>query len=167
VLNAYTSREQTAFHARILKQDVPLALDMIGDILSNPTFEQAELERERQVVLQELGQARDTPDDIVFDHLQLAIFQDQPLGWPILGEEATVRLQPRDAEILYGVTIPAGGALIASGAEPCRHPGAGEKCAGLNWALCRWSCRHTMSVEISAPPKIWNRHGYAFPGRPT
>ena len=90
MLNAYTSREQTAFHARVLKDDVPLALDMIADILTNPTFEQAELERERQVVLQELGQARDTPDDIVFDHLQAAIFQDQPLGWPILGEEETV-----------------------------------------------------------------------------
>ena len=70
-LNAYTSREQTAFHARILKDDVPLALDIIADILTHPTFEQAELERERQVVLQELGQARDTPDDIVFDHLQV------------------------------------------------------------------------------------------------
>src|SRR6201992_3457374 len=89
-LNAYTSREQTAFHARVLKADVPLALDMIADILTNPTFEPAEIERERQGVLQELGQARDTPDDIVFDHLQSAIFQDQPLGWPILGEEATV-----------------------------------------------------------------------------
>ena len=96
VLNAYTSREQTAFHARVLKADVPLALDMIGDILTNPTFEQAELERERQVVLQELGQARDTPDDIVFDHLQSAIFKDQPLGWPILGEESTVNAFNRD-----------------------------------------------------------------------
>jgi predicted Zn-dependent peptidase len=64
VLNAYTSREQTAFHARVLKEDVPLALDMIGDILTNPTFEQSELERERQVVLQELGQVRDTPDGV-------------------------------------------------------------------------------------------------------
>ena len=90
ILNAYTGREQTAFHARILKDDVPLALDIIGDILTNPSFEQAEIERERQVVLQELGQARDTPDDIVFDHLQSAIFKDQPLGWPILGEEKTV-----------------------------------------------------------------------------
>ena len=50
ILNAYTGREQTAFHARVLKQDVPLALDIIADILTNPTFEQAELERERQVV---------------------------------------------------------------------------------------------------------------------
>ncbi len=90
VLNAYTSREQTAFHARVLKADVPLALNLIGDILTNPTFEPVELERERQVVLQELGQVRDTPDDIVFDHLQSAIYPGQPLGWPILGEEKTV-----------------------------------------------------------------------------
>ena len=89
-LNAYTSREQTAFHARILKNDVALALDIVADILANPIFAAEELERERQVVLQELGQARDTPDDIVFDHLQSVIYQGQPLGWPILGGEATV-----------------------------------------------------------------------------
>ncbi|HEY4275703.1 MAG TPA: pitrilysin family protein [Rhizomicrobium sp.] len=89
-LNAYTSREQTAFHARILKNDVGLALDLVADILVNPTFAAEELERERQVVLQELGQARDTPDDIIFDHLQSVIYRDQPLGWAVLGEEATV-----------------------------------------------------------------------------
>ena len=72
-LNAYTSREQTAFHARVLRADVPLALDILADILTHPTFEQNELERERQVVLQEIGQARDTPDDIIFDHLQTTI----------------------------------------------------------------------------------------------
>src|SRR4029079_18823667 len=81
-LNAYTAREQTAFHARVLKADVPLALDLLADILMHPTFEEGELERERQVVLQEIGQSRDTPDDIVFDHLQAAIYPDQPMGWP-------------------------------------------------------------------------------------
>ena len=95
-LNAYTSREQTAFHARVLKADVPLALDIIADILTAPTVEHAEIERERQVVLQELGQARDTPDDIIFDHLQAAIYEAQPMGWPILGEEATVAAFDRD-----------------------------------------------------------------------
>src|ERR1700743_1915257 len=89
-LNAYTSREQTAFHGRVLRADVPLAIDLLSDILIHPTFEQGELERERQVVLQELGQARDTPDDIIFDHLQAAIYPDQPMGWQILGEEETV-----------------------------------------------------------------------------
>ena len=89
-LNAYTSREQTAFHARVLKADVALGLDIIADILINPSYEIGELERERQVVLQELGQARDTPDDIVFDHLQSVIYPGQPLGWAILGDEETV-----------------------------------------------------------------------------
>jgi predicted Zn-dependent peptidase len=89
-LNAYTSREQTAFHARVLKDDVGLALDLVADILVNSTFLADELERERQVVLQELGQARDTPDDIIFDHLQEVAYPNQPLGWAVLGEEATV-----------------------------------------------------------------------------
>src|SRR5437764_7743807 len=71
-LNAYTSREQTAFHARVLKSDVPLAVDILADILTHPVFEAGELERERQVVLQEIGQARDTPDHLLFDHLQYA-----------------------------------------------------------------------------------------------
>ncbi|HEX3808492.1 MAG TPA: pitrilysin family protein [Rhizomicrobium sp.] len=89
-LNAYTSREQTAFHVRTLKADVPLAIDILADILIRPTFEQNELERERQVVLQELGQSRDTPDDIIFDYLQETIYPDQPVGWPILGTDKTV-----------------------------------------------------------------------------
>src|SRR5579864_5841903 len=101
-LNAYTSREQTAFHARILKQDVPVGLDLLADILTHPTFEQAELERERQVVLQEIGQARDTPDDIVFDHLQSAVYPDQPMGWPILGLDETVSAFSRSEERRVG-----------------------------------------------------------------
>jgi predicted Zn-dependent peptidase len=117
-LNAYTSREQTAFHARVLKADVALATDILADILSHPTFEQAELERERQVVLQELGQARDTPDDIVFDHLQEAIYPDQPMGWPILGNEETVSHFTReDLRSYMGANYRTGGmTLIASGA---------------------------------------------------
>jgi predicted Zn-dependent peptidase len=117
-LNAYTSREQTAFHARVLKADVPLAVDILADILTHPTFDQAELERERQVVLQELGQARDTPDDIVFDHLQTAIYPDQPMGWPILGDEKTVSGFTReDLQTYMGANYRTGGmTLIASGA---------------------------------------------------
>jgi predicted Zn-dependent peptidase len=117
-LNAYTSREQTAFHARTLKADVPLAVDILADILTHPTFEQAEIERERQVVLQEIGQARDTPDDIIFDHLQTAVYPDQPMGWPILGEEATVSAFTRsDLNGYMGANYRAGGmTFIASGA---------------------------------------------------
>ncbi|MGH6888584.1 MAG: M16 family metallopeptidase [Rhizomicrobium sp.] len=117
-LNAYTSREQTAFHARVLGDDVPLAVDILGDILTRPVFDAGELERERQVVLQEIGQARDTPDDIVFDHLQSAVYPEQPMGWPILGNEETVGGFTRDdLERYMRANYRAGGmALIASGA---------------------------------------------------
>lgn len=117
-LNAYTSREQTAFHARVLKADVPLGLDLLADILTHPTFEQGELERERQVVLQEIGQARDTPDDIVFDHLQAAIYPDQPMGWPILGLDETVSMFTReDLRTYMAANYRAGDmTLVSSGA---------------------------------------------------
>jgi predicted Zn-dependent peptidase len=96
-LNAYTSREHTAYYARVLKADVPLALDILADILQRSTFAEDELARERTVVVQEIGQAEDTPDDIVFDHLQAAAFPDQPLGWPILGTAEGVAGMPRSA----------------------------------------------------------------------
>ncbi|HEX4304173.1 MAG TPA: pitrilysin family protein [Rhizomicrobium sp.] len=117
-LNAYTSREQTAFHARVLKADVPLGIDLIADILINPSFEQSELERERQVVLQEIGQAADTPDDIVFDHLQAVTYPDQPMGWPILGLVETVSgFSQADLRTYFAANYRAGDmTFVASGA---------------------------------------------------
>jgi len=90
-LNAYTSREQTAYFARVLGDDVPLAVNILGDILLNSTFEHEEIERERGVILQEIGEAFDTPDDLVFDLLQDAAFPEQPVGRPILGTPDHVR----------------------------------------------------------------------------
>jgi predicted Zn-dependent peptidase len=95
-LNAYTSREQTAYYARTLADDVPLALDILADILQRSTFAPDELERERGVILQEIGQANDTPDDIVFDYLQEAAYPGQAIGRPILGSEANVSAMSRD-----------------------------------------------------------------------
>ncbi len=96
-LNAYTTREHTAYYARVLSGDVPLAIDILTDILQHSTFEERELERERAVILQEIGQAEDTPDDIIFDHFQLAAFPDQALGRPILGAPEIVRRLDPDA----------------------------------------------------------------------
>ena len=90
-LNAYTSRERTAYYARVLEADVPLALDLIADILRNSALEAAELEIERGVILQEIGQALDTPDDIIFDWLQETAFPDQPMGRAILGPPERIR----------------------------------------------------------------------------
>ncbi|PVA10403.1 peptidase M16 [Pelagivirga sediminicola] len=89
-INAYTSREVTAYYARVLKDDVPLALDVVGDILRNSTFDPKEIEVERGVILQEIGQALDTPDDIIFDWLQEKAYPDHPLGRAILGQHEGV-----------------------------------------------------------------------------
>ncbi|SMX37069.1 M16 family metallopeptidase [Octadecabacter ascidiaceicola] len=89
-INAYTSREMTAYYARVLENDVPLALDVIADILLNPVFDQSEIEVERGVILQEIGQALDTPDDIIFDWLQEEAFPNQALGRTILGPSERV-----------------------------------------------------------------------------
>ncbi|MFZ4690131.1 MAG: M16 family metallopeptidase [Polymorphobacter sp.] len=86
-LNAWTSRDTTVFHARLLARDLPLGLGLIADLVTNPRFDDDDLVREKDVVLQELGEARDTPDDIVFDHLQEAAFPGQALGRSILGSE--------------------------------------------------------------------------------
>jgi len=100
-LNAYTSRESTAYYAKMLKEDVPLALDILSDILQNSTFELEELERERAVILQEIGQANDTPDDIVFDHFQECAYPDQAMGRPVLGRPEIIRQIERDTVIRY------------------------------------------------------------------
>ncbi|MDE4134035.1 pitrilysin family protein [Phaeobacter sp. QD34_3] len=95
-INAYTSREVTAYYARVLKDDVPLALDVIGDILLNPVFDLHEIEVERSVILQEIGQALDTPDDVIFDWLQEESYRDQALGRTILGPAERIRAFSRD-----------------------------------------------------------------------
>ncbi len=90
-LNASTSAESTGFYARVLKADVPLALDVLSDILSEPTFEPEELRREQNVIVQEIGAVEDTPDDLVFERLHETAFPKQPLGRSILGTPETVR----------------------------------------------------------------------------
>lgn len=95
-INAWTSREMTAYYARVLQEDVPLALDVIADIVLNSTFDPREIETERGVILQEIGQVQDTPDDVIFDWLQEASYSGQPLGRSILGPAERVAAFGRD-----------------------------------------------------------------------
>ncbi|HZQ13798.1 MAG TPA: pitrilysin family protein [Pseudolabrys sp.] len=90
-LNAATSVESTAYYARVLKADVPLALDVLADIISEPTFDADELKREQNVIVQEIGAVEDAPDDLVFDRLQETAFPRQSVGRSILGTPETVR----------------------------------------------------------------------------
>src|SRR5437764_6674773 len=90
-LNAATSVETTAYYARVLRGDVPLALDVLSDILADPAFDPEELRREQNVIVQEIGASEDAPDDLIWDKLQETAFTGQPIGRSILGTPATVR----------------------------------------------------------------------------
>ena len=120
-INAYTSRDMTVFHARLLKDDLALGVDVIADLVVNPRFDAAEIEREKQVVLQELGEARDTPDDIVFDHLQEAAFVGQPLGRSILGSDESIAGLDRAALTDWLDTQYRGGSCVLTCAGAVEH----------------------------------------------
>ena len=94
-INAYTSRENTAYYAKVLKNDLGLAIDVVADLVQNATLDADELERERGVILQEIHQAQDTPDDVVFDLFQDACYPDQALGRPVLGTLDGITKMPR------------------------------------------------------------------------
>lgn len=96
-LNAATSAEQTAYYARVLKGDVGLGLNLLTDILTNSVFDDTELDREKNVIIQEIGAVEDTPDDLVFDLFNETAFPDQPLGRRILGTPETVSSFDRTA----------------------------------------------------------------------
>ena len=95
-LNAWTARDQTVFHARTLPDDVGLALELIADLVRAPKLDADELEREKQVILSELGECLDAPDDLIHDHLFEAALGNQPLARPVLGREASILALTRD-----------------------------------------------------------------------
>ena len=94
--NAYTAREFTAYYAKMLKNDIELAVDVLTDSLKNSVFPEDELQKEREVVVQEIKQTIDAPDDIIFDYFQETAFPNQALGRSILGTKEKVRSFNRD-----------------------------------------------------------------------
>lgn len=89
-MNAFTSREVTAYYIHLLKENVPLALDVLSDMLQRSNFPDVDLEKERGVIIQEIGMTNDTPDDLVFDYYQETAYPDQALGAPILGTASII-----------------------------------------------------------------------------
>ena len=91
IMNAYTSHEETAYYVKVLKGDVELATDITADILLNPTFISEELEREKGVIIQEIGMHYDDPEDHAFNLLQQQAFKDQAIGWPVIGTAENIK----------------------------------------------------------------------------
>ena len=117
-LNAYTGNEITAYYARVMQEDAALGLDIISDLLLNATMPEEELEKERGVILQEIGMYLDDPQSLVGMNAQRTAFGDHPLGWSILGPENLISTMSRDTikEFLHSHYAPNAMVLSASGA---------------------------------------------------
>lgn len=120
-LNAYTTREATAYYAKVLKQDVALAADVLCDMIQNAALDNDELDRERGVIIQEIGQSIDQPDDILFDHLQKTAYPNSGLGRAVLGSAEIIRSLPRDRLTNYIQGNYAGPQMIFAAAGAVNH----------------------------------------------
>ncbi len=100
-LNAYTAKECTCFYAKVVDEHLPLAMDVICDLVTAPTFDAGELEKEKGVVIEEIAMSEDTPEDLVHEMLMLANFGDQPVARPILGNEERISTYVRDDLVSY------------------------------------------------------------------
>jgi predicted Zn-dependent peptidase len=154
-LNAYTAREGTTYFAKVMKEDIGLALDIIADILQHSAFDPEELGREREVILQEIGQARDTPDDIIFDHFQETAYPDQPLGRPVLGTEETVTALTREVLVGHMAKHYHAGRMILAAAGKLDHEWLVERAKVLFTGLPRGE---------AAPPAAARYAGGEFRG---
>lgn len=101
MLNAYTSKEATVFYAHVLDEHLEIAVDVLSDITSNPLFESEEIERERDVVIEEINSTYDIPEEICQDSFMEALFPNHSLGWPILGDKKSIRSFDRDKIQLF------------------------------------------------------------------
>jgi predicted Zn-dependent peptidase len=130
VINAFTSKEHTCYYAKVLDENLPLAIDLLTDIFLHSSFDPEEIERERSVILQEISQAEDTPDDYVHDLFNLDFFKNHPIGRPICGRQETVnRFQRADIIDFFNSRYRAR-RVIVSTAGNFRHDALVEEMAG-------------------------------------
>ena len=121
VINAFTTKEHTCYYAKVLDENLPLAIDLLTDIFLHSSFDGEEIERERSVILQEISQAEDTPDDYVHDLFSLDFFNDHPLARPICGCADTVTKFRRDDFLAFFKSRYRPGRVIVSAAGHLRH----------------------------------------------
>ena len=148
-LDAYTSREHTVFQGRVLDEHLLEAADVIADIVFRPTIRQADLTLERKVVLEEIGMVEDTPDDLVFELHNSALWGDQPYGYSILGTRDTVSsLKVRDLKDLHDKAYHPGRLVVAASGN-VEHQALLDVLEKTGWAA--EAARATPEIPASAP----------------
>ncbi len=156
-LNAATSLETTAYYARVLQGDETLALDVLADILLNSTFEDGEIARERDVILQEIAGSQDSPEDLVYDLLQEAAYPEQAIGRNILGTPESVSAISSEAlrEFLKRQYTP--DRLVLSAAGAVSHDALCEQCEKLFSVLPKQETTHRVASVYRGGVRAWER----------
>ncbi|MGH7931265.1 MAG: M16 family metallopeptidase [Candidatus Binatia bacterium] len=161
VINAFTAKEHTCYYAKVLDENLPLAIDLLTDIFLHSKFAEEEIERERSVILQEISQAEDTPDDYVHDLFSLDFFQDHPIGRPICGTAVTVNRFSRDDFVRFFRSRYRPGRVIVAAAGHLRHGEiVDEMAARLGVVVDGAAGMSADSPDGLQPPQL--RHG-VFP----
>ncbi len=120
-LNAFTSREYTAFYAKVLGKDLPVGMDLLSDIYLHPLFAAEEIAKERMVILEEINLVKDTPDDLIHDLFVMNLWKDHPLGYSILGTPETVSAITREDLRSYYRAFYLGVPVLVTAAGRVRH----------------------------------------------
>jgi len=153
-LDAYTSRDSTAYHARVLDADLPRALDVITDIVRRPALRDSDLSLERQVVLEEISTVEDTPDDEVFDRTYETMWPTHPYGFQILGTRETVgALSTGDLKHLHTSAYFPGNCVIAA-AGNLTHDALLAEVERQGWFEGDGAASRTPPAVIPVPPAI-------------
>jgi predicted Zn-dependent peptidase len=156
VLNAFTAKEHTCYYAKVLDENLPLAIDLLTDIFLHSVFDGEEIERERSVILQEISQAEDTPDDYVHDLFSLDFFKDHPLARPICGRAETVTRFRREDFLSFFKSRYTPGRVIVSAAGHLRHDALVQEMAKRLSPVQALAETTSTPLEGERPPEIRN-----------
>ncbi|KLU63454.1 protease 3 precursor [Peptococcaceae bacterium CEB3] len=130
-LNAFTTKEYTCFYAKVLDEDLDLAIDVLSDMFFHSKFDEKELEKEKKVVIEEIKMYEDSPDELIHDLFSEYVWNDHPLGKPILGTEESIRALNRDKILQYLSEHYAPDNLVVAVAGNIQHDTILEKLSGL------------------------------------
>jgi predicted Zn-dependent peptidase len=156
VINAFTSKEQTCYYAKVLDENLPLAIDLLTDIFLHSSFDAEEIERERSVILQEISQAEDTPDDYVHDLFNIDFFRDHPIARPICGRLQTVTSFQRSDIVDFFKSRYLPGRVIVAAAGNLHHQKIVEEMAARLGSVGRGSEPVAAVVEGERKPTMAN-----------
>ncbi|HVF54327.1 MAG TPA: pitrilysin family protein [Actinomycetota bacterium] len=156
-INAFTGKEYTCYYARVLDEDLPMALETLADMMTNSALDPSELESERKVILEEIAMHEDAPDELVHDLFYRSMWTDHPLGRPVLGLNETIGAVSRDEVAQYWKERYTAGNLVVAAAGNLKHDDLVARIADLFGPGGRKTLRQGPSPKSSPGVNVFRR----------